>query len=288
MWIFKGNADIFEPVLPESSALQVGCIGPLALACSRDNVLYWIGENHVYKMAVGTDPGPTEIDSPGMYEEIFARGSNWVENQATYNMPILAIDHANKDVWIYTQKGKIYVYSIRSGLWSYLDTNPTGTPAEVAAMIFDPVSNRMLVSFGGQSATRFDETSDLQDSILTGGATPWNIANQIIPKPFELFSARYEATLLEVGLFHLATIQNGSLNLEYSYDRGVTWNSIAGYPVTSWLGNPRIRLPIAATGESVTIRLSRTGAGGARNFAISKADAVLRVHRGESPKVNAT
>lgn len=288
MWIFKGNADVNEPILPESPALSVGCLGPRALDTSRDNQLYWIGENHVYRMKIGSDELPQEIDSPGMFEEIFSRGSGWVESQSTYNLPLLAIDHANKDVWIYTQKGKIYVYSIQSGLWSYIDTNPTGTSAEVAAMIFDPVSNRMLVSFGGASATRFDETSDAADTIVTGGATTWNILDQVVPKPFELFAARYEAALLEVGLFHLATIQNGSLTIEYSLDRGKTWTTPDGYPVTSWLGDPRIRLALAAQGVSVTIRISRTGAGGARNFAISKADGLLRVHRGESPRVNAT
>jgi len=288
MWIFKGNADPFEPILPESPALSVGCIGPLALDVSRDNDLYWIGENHVYKMKIGADSGPTMIDSPGMFEEIFARGSNWVESQPTYNAPLLAIDHANKDVWVYTQRGKIHVYSIQSGLWSYLDTNPTGTSAEVRAMIFDPTSNRMLVSFGDAATTRFDETSDVGDMIVTGGGTTWNIANDIVPKPFELFAARYEATLLEVGLFHLATVQNGSLSISYSYDRGATYTTPSGYPVTSWIGNPRIRLPVTATGESVTVKISRTGAGGRRNWTISKADALLRVHRGESPKVNAT
>lgn len=288
MWIFKGVVDPYEPILPESPAIQVGCLGPRALDCSRDNVLYWIGEGHIYKMAVGSDPGPTEIDSPGMFEEIMARGSGWVETQSTYNLPLLAIDHANKDVWVYAQKGRIHVYSIQSGLWSYFDTNPTATSAEVRAMIFDPASNRMLVSYGGAAATRFDETSDAQDSIVTGGGTAWDIRNDVVPKPFELFAARYEATLLEVGLFHLATLQSGSLSIRYSYDRGVTYATPDGYPVTTWIGNPRIRLPLAATGESVTIKISRTGAGGSRNWSISKADAVLRVHRGELTKTNAT
>lgn len=285
MWIFKGNGDINEPILAESPALSVGCLGPRALDTSRDNQLYWIGENHVYRMKIGSDELPQEIDSPGMFEEIFSRGSGWVESQATFNQPLLTIDHANKDVWIYTQKGKIYVYSIQSGLWSYFDSNPTGTSAEVRAMIFDPTSNRMLVAFAGANATRFDETSDDGDSI--GGAT-WNIANDIVPKPFELFAARYEATLLECGLFHLATIQNGSLSISYSYDRGSTYATPDGYPVTSWIGNPRIRLPVTATGESVTVKFSRVGLGGRRNFSISKADALLRAHRGESSKVNAT
>lgn len=287
MWRFRGQADINEPILPQTAAIQVGCLGPLALDVSRDDEVYWIGENHVYRMKAD-DAQPTEIDSPGMFETIMSRGSSWVESQSTYNLPILRIDHANKDVWVYTQKGSIYVYSIQYGSWSVFTTNPTGTAAEVNGLVFDPVSNRMLVSFGGASATRFDETSDAQDSIVTGGGTPWNVQNIIVPKPFELYAARYEATLLEVGLFNGATILQGSLTLSYSYDRGSTYTTPTGYPITSWPLNNRIRMPLAATGPSVTIKLSRTGAGGARNWSVSKADALLRVHRGELSYTNAT
>jgi hypothetical protein len=116
----------------------------------------------------------------------------------------------------------------------------------------------------------------------------WDIQNDIILKPFELFAPRFEGTLLELGLFHLDTIENGSLTLSYSYDRGATYTTPSGYPVTKWLANPRIRLPLAATGEAIMIKLSRTGSGGARNFSISKLDALLRVHRGEISKTNAT
>jgi hypothetical protein len=284
MWIFKGVADPYEPILPETSALQVGCLGPRALDTTTDGYLYWIGDDHVYRMNVGTDTTPTAIDSPGMYEEIMARDANWVENQSTYNLPLLVADDINGDIWIYTQKGKIYIYHVATQQWSWLDA---GDGAEVAAMIFDSVSLRMLVSFGGQSATRFDETSNAQDTIVTGGGTGWDITSDIVPRPFELFAPRYEATLLEVGLFHLATIQNGSLTLSYSYDRGATWTVPSGYPLTSsWITSPRIRMALAATGPSVTIKIGRTGAGGARNWSVSKADALLRVHRGEIPFVN--
>ena len=225
MWIFKGIADFNEPILPETPAMRFGCVGPMALAVSRDDEMFWIGEDRIYRMKIGAD-GPTAIDTPGMFEEIMNKAAaSWVESQSTYNMPLLTIDHADKDIWLYTQKGKIYIYNLDTKMWSYLDSNPAGTSAEVRSMIFDPVSNRMLVSFGGQGATRFDETCDAQDTIVAGGGTPWNILSEVVPKPFELFAPRYEASLLEVGLFHNATIQQGSITIAYSYDRGATYTA---------------------------------------------------------------
>lgn len=286
MWIFKGVPDINEPILPET-VLPFGIIGPQAVDVARDKTMYFIGEQHVCSMKIG-DASPKFLDSPGMYEEIMARGANWVESQSTYNMPLLAIDHANRDVWVYTQKGKIYIYNIDTATWGYYDTNPTGTAAEVQAMMFDPVGNRMVVSWGGASATRFDETSDATDSIVTGGATPWNLQSDLILKPFELFAPRYEATLLELGLYHIATIQQGSLTPSYSINQGSTFTTPSGYPITTYLTANRIRLPLAVTGPSATIKLARTGAGGKRNWSVSKLDALLRVHRGEIPYTNAT
>lgn len=287
MYIFKGTPDFNEPILPETPAIAVGCLWNTALDVSREDEMFWIGEQHVYRMKVGADNAPMEIDTPGMFEEIFTRGSTWVEAIGLGRRPLLAIDHANKDVWVHTQQGKIYVYSLQSQMWSYFDFNGGADGSFVNALIFDPVSNRMLVCISNQNATRFDETSDAQDS-YAGVSTFYNIVSDIVPKPFELFAPRYEATLLEIGLYHTATIQNGTLTLSYSFDRGSNYTVPSGYPVSTWLTNPRIRLPLAATGPSVTIKLSRTGAGGARNWSVSKADALLKVHRGELPVVNAT
>jgi hypothetical protein len=284
MWIMKGVSDPNEPILPETPAIQVGIIGPLAWDTSRDNYLYFISEQHVCRMKIGS--AVEFIDGPGMYEAIMDQSSStWVEKQATYNMPILRIDHAHRDVWVYTQKGKIYVWNMDTQLWNYFDTNPTGTAAEVQAMHFDPTSQRMLVSWGGAAATRFDETSDAKDTIATGGGTQWDVYNDIIPKPFELRAPRYESTLLEIGAFHIATTEQGTITLQYSTDRGTSFTDCTGYPITSWLSDPRIRLPLnpPVTGPSATIRLRRIGAGGARNWSLSGMDAFLRVHRGEYP-----
>jgi len=295
-WVFKRTTDKNVPILPEKPAnTEIGCIGPRAwdtfgagqttdFRKAQGDTLYWIGENGIYRM--GDDWNPEEIGGPAMREEIMARGAGWVESQATYNIPFLVVEHANREVWVYTQAGKIYVYHILSGAWSYIDVS--GAPP-VRSMLYDFVGGRMLVSFGGFGVTRLMETSTAKDTI-DNTATPLTVTADVIYKPLELYAPRYEAYLEEVGVFHLATAsQTGqTVTPSYSYDRGTTFTTPAGYPATISLSTPRVRLPIGAMGPSVTVKISAAGGGGQTNWSISKADATLQVKRGELPWVNAT
>jgi hypothetical protein len=278
-WVFKRQTDKNNPILPEKPAnTEVGCIGPRAWDIFNDQA-FWIGENGIY--AMGSDWQPEEIGGPAMREEIMARGSNWVENQATYNVPFLVVEHANKEVWVYTQKGKIYVYHIPTQAWTTLDVS--GSPP-VRSMFYDYTGGRMLVAFGGFGATRFDETSTAKDT-TDNTNTPLSITNDVIFKPLELFAPRYEAALEEVGIFHNATAsQTGqTLAVAYSLDRGSSYTTPTGYPATVSLASNRVPLPASTVGPSIMIKVTRVGSGGAANWSISKADVKLQVKRGEIP-----
>jgi hypothetical protein len=283
-WVFKRTTDRNNPILPERAAnTEVGCIGPRALDVYNDQI-FWIGEYGVYRM--GSDWQPVEIGGAAMREEIMARGANWVENQSTYNLPLLVVEHANKEVWVYAQKGKIHIYHIPTDAWTYLDVS--GSP-QVRSMIYDYVSSRMLISFGGFGGTRFDETSAAKDTI-DNTATALTVTNDVTFKPVELFAPRYEAASEEVGVFHLATAsQSGqTISVAYSLDRGANYTTPAGYPATVSLSSNRVPLPVATLGPSVTLKVSRAGFGGATNWSISKADAKLQVKKGETPWATAT
>lgn len=285
-WVFKRTTDKNIPILPEKPAnTEVGCIGPRAWDTygEKGDTLYWIGENGIYRM--GDDWQPEEIGGAAMREEIMARGSGWVESQATYNVPFLVVEHANKEVWVHTQAGKIYVYHIPTGAWSYIDVS--GAPP-IRTMFYDYVGGRMLVSFGGFGVTRLMETSTAKDTI-DNTATPLTVTADVVYKPLELYAPRYEAYLEEVGVFHLATASQAGQTItpSYSYDRGATFTTPTGYPATVNLTSPRVRLPIGAMGPSVTVKISASGGGGQANWSMSKADAKLQVKRGELPYVNA-
>lgn len=290
MWVFNATGDAFEPILPEGAAnVEIGCLGPRAFDVWY-GTLFWIGEQGVYAMRIGEEP--RELCGVGMREEIMNKAtSSWVENQTGNgcNVPLLAIDHAKKLVYVYTQKAKIYVYHIEGDAWSYYDI--AGSP-EVLAMFFDPNDSTELVSLNNGSTAglcRLDNSATTGD-VIASGATAVNITYDAVFKPLELFAPRYEASLREVGVFHGATAAQTSQTIEvaYSYDRGVTYTTPSGYPATVALTSPRVRLPVIATGPSITIRVRRTGKGGAANWSISKADVTIAAHRGELPYVNAT
>lgn len=282
-WIFKRTSDANQPILPESSSTEIGFISPRGWD-TWGKEIFWIGENGCYRM--NSDGGePVEFCGEGMREEIMARGSGWVETQSTYNMPFLVVEHFNKEVWVYTQKSKIYVYNIPSNSWSYFDCPNS---AEVRTMLFDTIGQRMLVAFGGYGATRLMETSSAKDSI-DDTVNTYTITYDVIPKPMELFAPRYEAALLEIGAFHNATASQSGQTIEvaFSHDRGSTWTTAPGYPAQFDVSKPRIPMPMETVGPSVMVRVRVQGAGGPAKWSLSKMDAKLQAKRGELPWANA-
>jgi hypothetical protein len=283
-WVFKRTTDRNMPILPESSNVEVGCLGPRAWD-TWGKELFWIGEDGVYRM--NADGGePVEFGGEGMREEINAQGADWVESQTTYKMPILAVDHRNKEVWVYTQKAKIYVFHIPSQAWSVIDC-PNG--AEVRSMMYDTIGKRMLVSYGGAGVTRFMETSSAKDTIANTG-TEYAIIYDVIPKAIELFAPRYEAAILGAGitLGQGVSLTGQNISIAFSHDRGVTWTTPPGYPATFDASRgARILLEFATVGPTVMLRFRCEGSGGSGKWSISKLDVKLEVKRGELPWTNA-
>lgn len=299
-WQFARTESNDIPILPEIPAsVGIGCVGPQALDVYDDEV-FFVGENEVYRMKLGEAPRP--MCGPGMREEVMAHGANWVEKQSSSNRALLAVDQANNDVWVYTQKDKVFVFNLETGTWSTIDIATTN-PAQhtFAAMIFDTIGQRMCAAIGdgtaigGSNATRLTETVSTADTFEAAG-TLYSITNDIVFKPIELFSPRFQLSVRQVDLYHNATAsQTGNtLTMSYSLDRGTTWNIPADilsgnplYPITINVNDPMIPMPLYAMGNSVTIKLSRTGQGGAAKWSISKANVTVRVESGQYPYVNA-
>lgn len=292
-WVFKGSSDPDNPLLSESPATMTdGCLGPRALAVIEDEA-YFIGENEIYSFRVGGYPRP--ICGDAMFETIMARGANWVENQSVYNMPLLAIDKAYGEVWVYTQKGKLFCYHMpetsapsaasalfasggNKGSWTTHDVGG----AEVAAMAFNPITQEMEFAFGGHGLARLDSSVTAQDTIDNTG-TLYPVTKDIILKPFELYSPRYELCLHDIGIYHLASFtQAGEALYAYvSFDRGATYpksNEVRFDPA-----NPRIPISIFQAGLSVQVKLSHVGSAGEAAWAVSRGEATLELMSGEWP-----
>lgn len=287
LWTFNGTDDPDIPILPESFYGGAGAIGPLALDVLDDEV-FTIAEFECNRMRVGSAPVPFCGDA--MREEIMARGASWVENQPIYNMPILACDRKNRDVYVYTQRGKIFVYHLPTSQWSVLDVAQNGS-IDVQAMVFNPVTGEMEIAFGGHGLARLDPTiygvlDTIDDSLV------YTSSAQVTGRPIEFPSPRYQAIVEEIAPFHtierlsngLYATQLGQLSMGVSYDRGVTfpnYTTVTFNPADS----PRIPLWLQEFGVSITPGLIYTGPLGAQSFAISRWEAVLQVFAEEVAQV---
>ncbi len=292
-WVFKGSADPDNPLLPESPATMTdGCLGPRAVAVVDDEA-FFIGENDVYRFRVGGYP--QGLCGDAMMETIMDRGADWVENQATYNMPLIAIDRKYGEVWVYTQKGKLFCYHLPEtsapsaasalfqqsgkGAWTTIDV---GDGFEIAAMAFNPITQEMEFSIGGHGLARLDPNVTAQDTI-DNTATLYPVTKDIILKPFELYSPRYELCLHEIGIYHLASYtQAGEALWAYvSFDRGATYpkfNEVRFDPA-----NPRIPISIFQAGLSVQLKLSHIGSAGEAAWCVSRGESTMELMSGEWP-----
>lgn len=280
-WVFVGNTDQNSldviPIRRERVYNSIGCIGTKALDSFGD-VLYFIGEDSVYRFTVGMDE-PEDIAGDAMREEIMDRGANWVESQATYKMPLLRVNKKEKEVWVYTQKGTIHVYNIRSGAWTTLDV---ASNAEIADFIYNPNTRKMYVAVGGYGLARVDWSVSPANDTVDNTANTYTCTKDIVVKQ-ELFP-RVDALVEEVGVFHVASASQTSQTLTAyaSVDRGAT------YPysdaITLDTTTPRNPIYLYEMAPSVTVKLSHVGKAGATIYGVSKLDLQVQILSGEWPQ----
>ena len=292
MWQFYLTEDPDNPILPETPArIGVGALGPRAIDVLDDET-FFIGEYEVYRMKIGYAPRP--LGGTAMREAIFDYGANWVESQATYNEPLLAVDRKNREVWVYTQKGKLFCYHIgdeatpdayrpltpEDGKWSEHDINGQ----EISEMAFNPTTDEMYIAIGGKGLVRLDPSATAKDEI-DSTLTLYSVSKDITFRPIEAFSPRYDALLNEIGVYHTATAAqtNETLTLSISLDRGTTFaytNVVRFDPAVA-----RIPITVWESGPSITLKLTHTGQTGKAIWSFSRAEAALQLKRGEWPQV---
>ena len=293
-WAFVGTDDPDTPILPDGPAhVGVGCLHPQALDLMDDEV-FFIGENEVYRLKVGGDPEPLAGDA--MREEIFNKGANWVENLTTVNIPMLAVDQKNREVWVYTQFAKLFCYNLDTNTWSTHDIPGAGLSGTgVTALAYNSNNGLMLVGIKGSTTTyltKLDDTTATTDLLSAGAAG--NIAHTIIWKPIELIAPRYDVLLEEVRLFPSGnTTYTDTFNvaMHYSFNQGRTYATSVTQTIQDALNNGEylpIRFPAFQSSPTITCKFLATGITGSAALTISRAEADVNVKRGEYVQTNPT
>lgn len=300
-WVFAAVEDANLVVLPEGEAhVGFGCLHGKAVDVFRD-VAYFVGDDEVYRWSPGMN-APEALCGDGMRDEIMNKASaTWVESQtAPANVPLLKVDQRRRLVYVYTQKGKLYVFHLDEEVWSVLeaggDTSVSPTGKQIAAMEYNPNTGNMYFAFteapaGTAGLARLDESqSPAKDSYSTSGTS--DVHAEMWPKPFELTGPRHELLLDNVKVYHKATAsQTGQTTTAYvSRDHGVTFpksNQVTLAPVSTGGYRP-MRISLFQSWGSLLLRILHSGNGGATSFNVSRMEADMQVLSGEYTKDRAT
>jgi hypothetical protein len=297
-WIMAPTGDPDTPVLPEGPGrVGIGALNASAISTIDDEVVF-ISDREVWRLKIGYEPRP--ICGDAMREEIMAHGATWVENdaQTDYNRALIAVNEKDREIWVYTQASKLYVYHMgdeatpavfrpytpEKGKWTTLDLQGL----KVSSIAYNQQTGKMEVVVGTTTVTmtliRLDPASPLQD-VTTLAGTLQNATVTLVFKPVEQYAPRFDAIVESIGVFHTATAsQTGqTLTAYFSTDRGLTYPH--SVPLQFDPTVARIDIPAWQFGPSITLKLVYTGAIGQQVFGVSRAEAIIDVKRGEYPQV---
>lgn len=294
-WVFASSEDVNYVILPVGGARRgAGWLNAKACDIADDGLLYYVGENGVYRWNI--DDEPEELCGEAMLREMFDKSAaTWCESQASpANRALLTIDQKNKRLYVYVQKGRIHCYDIRRQAWSVIDAGGDSTVSargyQICDMIYNPNTGHVYVAFteaatGTAGLARLDATqAAAQDQISSSGTLP--VYFDIIPPPIE---ARPRADVFVERLFAdvECTVANQSATAYYSRDQGATFTatSTARDLNTSMTNYEPERFVIAKGWGSITPRLLITGKAGTGALKLSGLSVDLRVDKQkEHPK----
>lgn len=299
-WVLAATDNPSLPVLPEGDArIGAGTLNPKSVAVGPEGNLYYVGEDEVYRWDVTHDPVPLCGDA--MREEIMNKSAaSWVESQAApANRALLAIDQRNREMWVYTQKGKLYCKQLdaRPGEgWSVHDAgggdslSPVGY--QICDMAYNPTTGNMYFAFttaaaGTAGVARLDPTvATAEDSISTSGTL--DVVAEIWPRPIEASTPAVDVRVDTQRFYHKVTDSQVGQTMrgDISFDQGVSFERSLTFDLAplSTGGYVPLEFPVFQAWSTVQLRLVHIGKGGAANFSVSRIEADVQVLRGYYPK----
>ena len=296
-WVFAATESPSIPILPEGDvrkgdgALNAKCVG-----VDDNGDLLYIGHSEVYRWDVKNDPVKQCGDA--MRGEIMNKSAaTWCESQsAPANRALLAIDQRNREMWVYTQKGKLYCKDLDTGPGEGWTTHDVNGGYEICDMAYNPTTGNMYFAFtaapaGTAGVARLDPTVAVaEDSISTSGTT--DVVAEFLMRPIEPSLPGAEVLVRNLSMFHKVTAsQSGQeTRCDVSFDQGVSFERSLTFDIAplSTGGFVAVDLPIYQTWSTVQAKLVHTGQGGASNFSVSRITADIEIVGSYYPKNSLT
>lgn len=281
IWIFRGTADPDFPLQRERIIRGVGAIHSKTVKFYEGS-FYFIGQSDVYRMSLSGEIEP--LSGVDKQEDLFPVS-------LTIGPGCLEIDSDRKQVWIYTQTGKIDVFDLRSGQWSQQTlTGASDSELQIRDLWYGkPTGESNREMYAACAYTESDDivklrASQTQDNI-TGTAR--DVVAKLQLQPIGSVSPRTEFTIEEVGLRHTITSQDTSdlIRISVSTDGGNTWTYyIEDTLPTANLAQTQYDLKREPYGIESTaaplqiIEIKHTGYGGPNYFRVTGGDYTLKIH----------
>lgn len=254
VWVFQGTAVPDQPLQRERVIRGIGCMNNGSIEVFN-GLVYMIGDGEIWELEPsGTHRG---LAGEGMREEMFAAATR-VAN------PRLTVDKINKEVYCYTQTGKIYVYNLESDAWTYIDvsTDASGTPDTISDLAYYADTVWAFSDTHGVVKLSSSETLDLGT---------YNIQHQYELPIIDTVSPQEEVILEGIDLRHKITDTSQSVKVEVSLDGGVTYdkyNTVTA-PVATSPGVSTLYIPLWVSSDQVGIRVSHLGETGPAQFTLT-------------------
>jgi hypothetical protein len=230
-----------------------------------------VGENEVYRWNGDGEPEP--LCGDGMREEIMSKASTtWCESQAApSNRALLTVDQKNREVHVYTQKGKVYVYSIDRNAWTYYDVDGG---YEICDLIYNPTTGNFYAAFSSAAAgtagvARLDATqTGANDSISNSGTVA--LSAEAWFAPIEMTGPRYDLLVETLRVQHAITgDQTAQTTTAYvSKDQGQTFpksHAVTVYPLSGGEYRP-MSISLFQSFGTLLIKLVHVGKGWRRQL----------------------
>lgn len=261
--LVEGVAAATLPIQYVKTFHGVGCIHPRAVALF-EGVHYFIGEEEIYAFD-GTAP-PVAIAGEGMREAIFDKGADWVETQATANRPLLRVDEKNRELRIYSQKGKLWLYNLTTKKWSSetLIKDSSQGVSEIIDLIY---FRQKFYAIGETNKIVREDSATTKDEVYSAGVTSYDVPADVWLHPFE--SLPRSDLLIESLILHhdIPGDQTGTtLQVALSFDRGVTFPEQHTITVPISSDRQPIEIPLWQSGPHLTVRLRHLGKAGPSYF----------------------
>jgi hypothetical protein len=256
LFTLTDNPDL--PILFQTRKPAVGCVGPKAIS-SLDGRHLFIGEHNVYSWDLEGDP--EALVGPGLREEMF-------DQDTMVDFPVLEVDSDNGEVWVYTQPGLIYVYSLGAGGWTTIDArDSSGTALEVRDLLYcQPSTTSYRAMWAALSNKRVVRLTigQLRDEVVVGATRAIDATQAIhaIESPHPRATMFIEG--LELDHEITASQSNSTLTAAIAVNGSPTFTSLTPVrvtPVTADGDAQPIKLPIQHSARKAIIKVTHSGDG---------------------------